>query len=77
VQRGRGYGELDLLRAMTEDQPVPEDEFDGRQVQQALTNLVVNGIQAMPSDGGLTVRVACANEATPPDVSGDPGATRS
>jgi two-component system, NtrC family, sensor kinase len=74
---------LDLLRpmamkrgvrlALEEEQPALEAEVDGGQVQQALTNLVVNGIQAMPSGGCLTVRVGCADETPPPDVGGDPG----
>jgi two-component system, NtrC family, sensor kinase len=74
---------LDLLRpmamkrgvklALEEEQPALKAEVDGGQVQQALTNLVVNGIQAMPSGGCLTVRVACANEKPPPEVGGEVG----
>ncbi len=47
--------------------PIPAD-VDENQLQQALTNLVVNGIQAMERGGVLTVDVAVTSSA-PPDGS--------
>ncbi len=46
-------------------------DVDDAQLQQALTNLVINGIQAMPGGGGLTVAVGTA-AATPPPGHGGP-----
>lgn len=36
---------------------LPELELDAAQIQQALLNIVLNGIQAMPSGGRLSIRV--------------------
>ena len=44
---------------------------DGGQIEQALINLVINAIQAMPKGGHVTVRVARAHERTPADLGGD------
>ena len=44
---------------------LPEVSGDPDLLRQAMTNLVVNGIQAMPKGGGLTVTAGVA-EATPP-----------
>ncbi|MFH1438679.1 MAG: ATP-binding protein [Pseudomonadota bacterium] len=46
-------------------------DVDDAQLQQALTNLVINGIQAMPGGGVLTVAVGTA-AATPPPGHGGP-----
>jgi signal transduction histidine kinase len=43
-------------------------EVDAMQIQQVLTNLVVNGIQAMPDGGNLRVRVGSGEASPPPDV---------
>jgi two-component system NtrC family sensor kinase len=52
----------------------PDDAFlaevDASQLQQALTNLIVNGIQAMPQGGTITVSMARAQTQPPADVSG-------
>ena len=66
---------LDLLGASARRHRVHTDlvagpgpllaRVDQAQLQQAVTNVIVNGIQAMPSGGRLTVRVA-EREATPP-----------
>jgi signal transduction histidine kinase len=37
---------------------LPELELDAAQVQQAILNIVLNGIQAMPDGGRLSIRVA-------------------
>ncbi len=51
----------------------PSAEVDASLIEQALTNLVVNAIQAMPNGGEVTVTVA-EQEVTPPaDVAGAPG----
>jgi signal transduction histidine kinase len=47
-----------------------ELEVDGAQLQQALTNLVVNGIQAMKRPGTLRVRLGRARAVPPPEVGG-------
>ena len=45
-------------------------EIDASQLQQALTNLIVNGIQAMPQGGKITVSMVRASAQPPADVSG-------
>ncbi len=45
-------------------------EVDEGQIQQALTNLVVNGIQAMDAGGHLTVSIAPARVTPPADLGG-------
>jgi signal transduction histidine kinase len=47
------------------DEPGPEVEIDSSLIEQALTNLVVNGIQAMSAGGTLAVTLA-EEDATPP-----------
>ncbi len=46
---------------------------DGGQVQQALTNLVVNGIEAMPEGGKVMLRVGCESVRPPADHGGPLG----
>jgi signal transduction histidine kinase len=48
-------------------------EIDAAQIQQALTNLVVNGIQAMPRGGRLEVTVGIGEAIPPPDIAGRSG----
>jgi signal transduction histidine kinase len=48
-------------------------EVDAGQIQQALTNLVVNGIQAMEQGGRLTVSIGCRRTTPPADVPGGLG----
>jgi two-component system, NtrC family, sensor kinase len=50
-----------------------EADVDVGLVQQALTNLVVNGIQAMPNGGRLRVSVARTRRAPPPEIGGVEG----
>jgi signal transduction histidine kinase len=57
------------LAIVPNDQPVPA-RVDQNQMQQALTNIVVNGIQAMPNGGRLRVGIG-RQLARPP--SGHPG----
>lgn len=45
-------------------------EADAAAIQQVLTNLFVNAIQAMPEGGALSIRVAHEHRAPPPDVGG-------
>jgi two-component system, NtrC family, sensor kinase len=66
---------LTLLRPMAEktavvctvvhDEPEPFADIDASLVEQALTNLVVNAIQAMPGGGTLTIR-SCEELVSPP-----------
>ena len=42
---------------------IPEVEIDPVRIRQALTNLVVNSIRAMPDGGSLTIKVTVADEA--------------
>jgi signal transduction histidine kinase len=46
-------------------------EVDDGQIQQALTNLVVNGIQAMTKGGKLVVDISRARVKPPADIGGD------
>jgi signal transduction histidine kinase len=48
-------------------------EVDVGQMQQALTNLIVNGVQAMPKGGTLTVRAERAHAQPPADHGGAEG----
>ncbi|MDI1480701.1 HAMP domain-containing sensor histidine kinase [Polyangium sp. y55x31] len=48
-----------------------EADVDAAQIQQALTNLVVNGIQAMKAGGKLCVEVHEERAAPPHDIGGD------
>ncbi|TKD10350.1 sensor histidine kinase [Polyangium fumosum] len=48
-----------------------EADADAEQIQQALTNLVVNGIQAMKAGGRLCVKVHEECAAPPGDIGGD------
>lgn len=69
-------GTLEFLRPMAEKRQVElalevaeaglEVKVDAGQIQQALTNLVVNGLQAMSRGGRLVVRVGVAAAARPP-----------
>ncbi len=43
-------------------------EGDGAQLQQALTNLIINGIQAMPNGGHLNVCLTAEHPEPPPDL---------
>jgi two-component system, NtrC family, sensor kinase len=47
--------------------------IDPSQMQQALTNLVVNGIHAMPEGGKLTLALDRRRAQPPPDHDGEPG----
>jgi signal transduction histidine kinase len=46
-------------------------EADATAIEQVLTNLMVNSIQAMPDGGKLTIRVTRERRTPPPDVGGD------
>jgi two-component system, NtrC family, sensor kinase len=48
-------------------------QIDAGQIQQVLANLVVNGIQAMPSGGKLTLRLGRRHAMPPSDVDGPTG----
>jgi two-component system NtrC family sensor kinase len=66
---------LSLLRPMaekasvvctvTQDEPEPYADIDSSLIEQALTNLVVNAIQAMPEGGSLKIR-SCEETVSPP-----------
>ncbi len=47
---------------------VPEAEFDPVRIRQALANLVVNSMRAMPAGGGITLRVTVDAERISTDV---------
>ena len=82
VQR-LAQGTLELLRPMAEKRRVELAlegsagpvfaEVDGGQIQQALTNLVVNGIQAMADGGRLAVSCEPAPDAVRPSGVGGSG----
>jgi len=67
-------GQLAGKRRVTLDVAAPEVPVralvDSGQIQQALTNLVINGIDAMSAGGDLTIRVADGT-ARPPDAPAD------
>jgi two-component system, NtrC family, sensor kinase len=63
-------GKRGIELAIDEEQPNIMAEVDGGQVQQALTNLVVNGIQAMPGGGKLTVHLGRLQATPPAEVGG-------
>jgi two-component system NtrC family sensor kinase len=66
---------LSLLRPMADkaavvcnviqDEPEPHADIDSSLIEQALTNLVVNAIQAMPTGGTLRIR-SCEETVSPP-----------
>ena len=47
---------------------VPEVEIDPVRIRQALTNLVVNSIRAMPDGGGITIKVTIEEDRIGTDV---------
>lgn len=47
---------------------VPEVEIDPVRIRQALTNLVVNSIRAMPGGGGMTIKVTIEEDRIGTDV---------
>jgi signal transduction histidine kinase len=60
-------------RSITLEPDVPAGmtvEVDGGQVQQVLTNLVMNGLQAMKQPGAVRVRAATVSATPPQDVGG-------
>ncbi len=57
---------------VTGDAPLVAD-VDAGQIQQALTNLVMNGIQAMTEGGELAVELARMRAQPPPDLGGGEG----
>ena len=62
---------VELVLAQSEEAMIVE--MDDGQIQQALTNLVVNGIQAMPTGGHLRVELAREHFTPPADVAVAPG----
>ena len=48
-------------------------QVDPVQLQQVLSNLVMNGLHAMPEGGRLTIRLDRCRATPPPDVGGPPG----
>jgi signal transduction histidine kinase len=67
-----GKRKVDLV--LRESDGSVEAEVDAGQIQQALTNLVVNGIQATDGGGQVTVSVGRRKLTPPPGVEGTPGA---
>jgi two-component system NtrC family sensor kinase len=53
-----------------DDTPRATTGGDAAQLQQVLTNLIVNGIQAMPAGGTLSVRLQSTQAAAPSDADG-------
>ena len=70
-------GSLAHKRGVAFDIDAPDQavwaRVDPAQMQQALTNLVVNGIHAMPQGGRLTLKVERRSVQPPPDHGGEPG----
>jgi two-component system NtrC family sensor kinase len=56
--------------ALDERDPDVEADVDAGQIQQALTNLVMNAIQAMTEGGSVTVTIARARLSPPADIGG-------
>ncbi len=62
------------ITLVVEETPEPlVAEVDAAQLQQALTNLIVNGIQAMPHGGQIAVKMSRAHAQPPADVGGPEG----
>jgi len=58
------------VRLSLEGDPACTAEIDAGQIRQVLTNLVMNGIQAMPRGGDLKLTVSRSLDTPPPDVGG-------
>ncbi len=57
---------------LSHGEPPPSARVDAGQIQQALTNIVVNGIQAMPAGGQLTVTLGHEEAPAPGQEPGPP-----
>ena len=58
----------------TEPQTPVWVEIDSGQIQQVLTNLMINGIQAMPDGGRIQIRFASVTASSPDDPEANEGA---
>jgi signal transduction histidine kinase len=55
------------------DGPVPRVEIDSGQIQQVLSNLIINAIHAMPEGGQITIRYGQRSVTPPADLSYEEG----
>jgi signal transduction histidine kinase len=60
------------VRVEGEDAPI-HASVDAGQLQQALTNLIVNGLEATPAGGNLAIELRSVATTPPPDVGGAAG----
>jgi signal transduction histidine kinase len=69
----RHLAEKRAVRLTLEERAGLVAQVDAGQLNQALTNLVMNAVQAMPGGGEVKVTLEVAKETPPPDVGGPEG----
>jgi PAS domain S-box-containing protein len=68
VKRHKEIGRKDIEWVEEYDEQLPEIAIDRHQIQQVITNLLVNGFDAMPNGGTFTVRTSLDNKSEEPKI---------